>query len=71
MTEAAKLVGIEDAVALIRTETGIPITKSRIHKDSAKGITPKPTAVFGRRYLWQPDAMVAYARTLIKPQAVA
>jgi hypothetical protein len=65
------LVGIDDAVALIREQTGIPITKSRIHKDSAKGIAPKPAATFGRRYLWHPNEMVAYARTLIKPAGAA
>jgi hypothetical protein len=68
MTAANELlVSIDDAVALIRKETGIPITKSRIHKDSAKCVAPKPAAIFGRRYLWRPNEMVAYARTLIQP----
>jgi len=71
MTDANEiLITIDDAVALIRKEVGIPITKSRIHKDSAKGIAPKPAATFGRRYLWKPDAMLSYARMLIKPAGV-
>ena len=65
------LVSIDDAVTLIHRETGIPITRSRIHKDSMRGIAPKPTATFGRRYLWRPDEMLAYARSLIKPTAAA
>ena len=65
------LVTIDDAVALIRRETGIPITKSRIHKDSAKGLCPKPAATFGRRYLWHPSEIITYARSLIKPAEAA
>jgi hypothetical protein len=66
-----KLVALDDAVELIREETGIPITRSRIHKDSALGIAPKPAATFGRRYLWRPEDIIAYARGLIKPVEAA
>jgi hypothetical protein len=51
----APLVTIDAAVELVREKTGVPITKSRIHKDSAAGIAPPPDAVYGRRYLWQPE----------------
>jgi hypothetical protein len=60
------LVTIDAAVELVREKTGVPITKSRIHKDSAAGIAPPPDAVYGRRYLWQPEKILAYAQTLIK-----
>jgi hypothetical protein len=60
------LVTIDAAVLLVREKTGVPITKSRIHKDSARGIAPQPDAVYGRRYLWHPDKILAYAQTLIK-----
>ena len=60
------LVTVDAAVALIRERTGIPIPKSRLHKDSAAGIAPRPDAVYGRRYLWRPEKILAYARTLIK-----
>jgi hypothetical protein len=62
------LVTIDAAVTLIRERTGIPIPKSRIHKDCAAGIAPRPDAVYGRRYLWRPEKILAYAQTLIKPQ---
>jgi hypothetical protein len=61
------LVTIDAAVMLIRERTGIPIPKSRLHKDSAAGIAPPPDAVYGRRYLWRPEKILAYAQTLIKP----
>jgi hypothetical protein len=60
------LVTIDAAVMLVRERTGIPISRSRIHKDSARGIAPKPDAIYGRRYLWQPEKILAYAQTLIK-----
>ena len=70
MTDATDeaLLTIQDAVELIRRETGIPITRSRI-KDSSNGITPKPAATYGRRYLWRRAEMLDYARSLIKPTA--
>jgi hypothetical protein len=64
-----RLVTIDAAVELVREKTGIPITKSRIHKDSAAGIAPPPDAVYGRRYLWRPEKILAYAQTLIKPRS--
>jgi hypothetical protein len=62
------LITIDGAVALIRERTGIPVPKSRIHRDCAAGIAPLPDAVYGRRYLWRPDRILAYAQSLIKPQ---
>jgi hypothetical protein len=64
----APLVTIDAAVELVRQRIGVPITKSRIHKDSAAGIAPPPDAVYGRRYLWRPEKILAYAQTLIKPR---
>jgi len=60
------LVTVDVAVVLIRDTLGIPIPKSRLHKDSASGVAPRPDAVYGRRYLWRPEKILAYARTLIK-----
>ena len=64
-----KLVTVDAAVALIRERTGIPIPKSRLHNDSASGVAPRPDAIYGRRYLWRPERILAYARTLIKPHS--
>ena len=61
------LVTVDAAVALIREQLGIPIPKSRLHRDSANGIAPRPDAVYGNRYLWKPEKILAYAKTLIKP----
>jgi len=63
------LITIDDAVVLIRKVLGPPIPKSRIHKDLAAGIAPRPDAIYGRRYLWRPERILAYARTLIKPHS--
>ncbi len=52
------LVTIDAAVELVREKTGVPITKSRIHKDSAAGIAPRPDAIYGRRYLWRREAIL-------------
>jgi hypothetical protein len=60
------LVTVDGAVTLINEQLGIPIPKSRLHKDSAAGRAPKPDAVYGRRYLWRPEKILAYAKTLIK-----
>jgi len=62
----APLVTIDAAVELVRERTGVPITRSRIHKDSARGIAPKQAAIYGRRYLWRPAEILDYAKTLVK-----
>jgi len=56
----------DDAVMLVREKTGIPFTRSRLHKDSMRGIAPKPAAVYGNRYLWRPEDVLRYAKTLVK-----
>jgi hypothetical protein len=66
-TKEVALVTIDGAVSLIREKTGIPVPKSRIHKDLAAGIAPSPDAIYGRRYLWRPERMLAYAQSLIRP----
>jgi hypothetical protein len=66
-TNDEALVTVDGAVMLIRERLGIPIPKSRLHKDSAAGIAPRPDAVYGKRYLWRPEKILAYAQTLIKP----
>jgi hypothetical protein len=70
-TDEAALVTIDGAVKLIHEKTGVPVPKSRIHKDLAAGIAPSPDAVYGRRYLWRPEKMLAYAQRLIKPAPLA
>jgi hypothetical protein len=60
------LVTVDGAVALIHEQLGVPIPKSRLHKDSASGIAPRPDAVYGKRYLWRPEKILAYGRSLIK-----
>ncbi len=67
-TNDTALVTIDSAVTLIRERTGIPVPKSRIHKDLAAGTAPRPDAIYGRRYLWRPEKILAYAQTMIKPQ---
>jgi hypothetical protein len=66
-TNDEALVTVDGAVMLIRERLGIPIPKSRLHKDSAAGIAPRPDAIYGKRYLWRPEKILAYAQTLIKP----
>jgi hypothetical protein len=64
--DSEALVTVDGAVMLIREKTGIPIPKSRLHKDSAAGIAPRPDAIYGRRYLWKPEKILAYGRSLLK-----
>ena len=66
-TKEAALITIDGAVNLIQEKTGIPVPKSRIHKDLAAGIASSPDAIYGRRYLWRPERMLAYAQSLIRP----
>ena len=53
-------------VALANAE-GIPVTKSRVDKDSMKGVGPEPVARFGPMDLYVPDTFLQYARALIRP----
>jgi len=53
-------------VELVRRQTGIPLTLSRLMKDGATGRAPRPTAVFGRRHLYTESAALAYAKELIR-----
>jgi hypothetical protein len=66
-TKEEALVTIDGAVNLTHEKTGIPVPKSRIHKDLAAGIAPSPDAIYGRRYLWRPERILAYAQSLIRP----
>jgi hypothetical protein len=67
------LLTIDGAVMLINEQLGIPIPKSRLHKDSAAGIAPAPDAVYGKRYRYRRSKILAYGRSLIKayPRKVA
>jgi hypothetical protein len=46
-----KLVTRSQLADLVRERLGIPLTKSRIEKDSALGCGPKVTAIYGRCHL--------------------
>jgi hypothetical protein len=65
------LVTVDGAVDLIHEVLGIPVPRSRIHRDSAAGRGPKPDAIYGKTYLYRPAKILSYARTLIKPPKAA
>jgi hypothetical protein len=60
------LLTVDGAVKLINEQLGIPIPRSRLHKDSATGRAPRPDAIYGKRYLWRPEKILAYGRSLLK-----
>jgi len=62
-----RLVTVDGAVMLIRQTFGIPIPKSRLQKDSANGVAPRPAVIYGRTYLYRPSEILTYAKTLVKP----
>jgi hypothetical protein len=61
------LVTRRELVDLMRKETGIPVTYSRLMKDGASGRGPQPVATFGKRHLYRPADGLAYAKSLIHP----
>jgi hypothetical protein len=66
MVDDTRLVSIAGAVELIREVTGVEIPKSRIHKDSASGVAPRPDAIYGRTFLYRPSKILVYAKKLIR-----
>jgi hypothetical protein len=53
-------------VELVRRQTGVPLTLSRLMKDGATGRAPKPAAVFGRQHLYSEADALSYAKALIR-----
>jgi len=66
MNDRLPLLTRRQAVELVRTTTGIPLTESRFDKEAMLGRAPKPAALYGRRHLYAPDAVLAWAASLIK-----
>ena len=67
MDDTFPLMTSRQFVAFVQRQTGIPLTLSRLMKDSALGRAPKPAAVFGRRYLYREADALIYAKALIRP----
>jgi hypothetical protein len=61
------LVTSQELAAIVRRETGIPVTPSRIAKDNAAGRGPHVAATFGKNYLYRPQDGIAYAKSLVRP----
>lgn len=59
----------DQIVECARRELGIPLTKSRIEKDSMNGVGPQPASCYGKTMLYTKQMALAYARTLISPVA--
>ncbi len=56
---------------LAEQRIGIPLRRSRLHKDSALGKGPKPAARFGNQFLYDEDEALRYARSLISEPGAA
>jgi hypothetical protein len=57
---------------VVENRLGIPLRKSRLHKDSAVGKGPKPAARFGKQNLYEEAEALRYARSLIsEPETAA
>ena len=61
------LITRKEVVAVVRAETGIPLSESRLEKLAMLGKGPEPAATYGRRYLYSKDVAIAWARSLIRP----
>ena len=53
-------------VEFVQRQTGIPLTYSRLMKDGAIGRAPRPTAIFGKRYLYSEADALSYAKALVR-----
>jgi hypothetical protein len=53
-------------VEFVQRQTGIPLTYSRLMKDGAIGRAPKPTTIFGKRYLYSEADALSYAKALVR-----
>jgi hypothetical protein len=53
-------------VEFVQRQTGIPLTYSRLMRDGAIGRAPKPTAIFGKRYLYSEADALTYAKALVR-----
>jgi len=65
MGDTGPLLTRRQGVDLVRAE-GIPLTKSRVDKDSALKKGPRPAARFGKQDLYTREEFRAYARGLLK-----
>jgi len=61
-----RLVTSHEGPELLRADLGIPFKRSRLLKDSALGLAPKPAAIFGKTYLWRYSDLREYALSLLK-----
>lgn len=61
----------KQSVQFIREKTGIPVTESRIEKAAMIGEGPAPAARYGNSFLYEPQAVLAWARGLISPAEAA
>lgn len=52
-------------VEFVQRQTGIPLTYSRLMKDGAIGRAPRPTAIFGKQYLYSEADALGYAKALV------
>ena len=56
------------AVETINAELGIPVTKAMLDIAASKGTGPAPAARMGkRRFLYEKEAVFAWARALVSP----
>jgi hypothetical protein len=60
------LVTRHELAAIVQRETGIPLTPSRIAKDSAAGCGPQVAAKFGKNHLYRPRDGINYAKSLVQ-----
>jgi len=64
-----KLCNRSQLADLVRAKTGIPLTESRIDKDSMVGCGPKVSAIYGKTHLITIKDGFAYALAKARPAA--
>jgi hypothetical protein len=70
-TPARPLLTAQRVCKLVEDRLGVPLRRSRLHKDSALGKGPKPAARFGKQYLYDEAEALRYARSLISEPETA
>jgi hypothetical protein len=70
MDTAFPLMTRRQLVEFVQRQTGIPLTYSRLMKDGANGRAPRPTAIFGKRFLYSEADALGYAKALVRSTEV-
>jgi len=64
-TPACPLLTARQVCEIVEGRLGVPLRRSRLHKDSARGRGPKPAARFGKVFWYEEQEALRYGKSLI------